>query len=113
MNKRVAIPLLFAILLGVFTSAIGAAVWPGMLRVTGPILCEHGTHFVVHEGPEETLQDNRRVAPVHFACVDPRGVETGPNIAAAVFLIFLVETLVWWALLSWMVRRLMAGAERT
>lgn len=111
MNKRIAIPLLFAILFGTMTSAIGAAIWPEMLRITGPVLCEHGTHFVVHEGQEETLQDNRRVAPLRFACVDPRGVESGPNIAAAVFSIFVAETLGWWALSSWMVRRLI-GSRR-
>ncbi|MBC7173466.1 MAG: hypothetical protein H5U40_13585 [Polyangiaceae bacterium] len=110
MTKRSAITLGLAALLGLMTSTIGFAVSPGVLRVTGPVLCDSGTDFVVSEGPTVELPDQQRGAPLHFACVDSSGGESEPNLGASVFVLFLVATAAWWALLASLVRWLVAAA---
>lgn len=113
MSKRSAITLGLAILLGIMTSAISAAIAPSILQVTGPILCPQGSTFRVQEGSTVVLPDDRQVAPVHFACVAPGRSEVAPNLAASVFVLFLAHAAAWWALLARLANRLATAAKTT
>lgn len=112
MNKRIAIPLGAALLLGAMTAIISAGAAPGLLRVTGPVLCPSGSTFVMSESPEvEVLPDNRRVAPVHFACIDAQRRETEPHLYRAVLVLFLGVSALYFAGFTWMVRRLLGSSR--
>lgn len=100
-----------ALLLGTLTTGVGVASAPGLLRVTGPVLCPSGSDFVTREGRSYVRPDNRHVAPIHFACVAPGGAESAPNMLAAAALVFAVVTSLWALVVSRATARLEAAAK--
>jgi len=106
-RKRFLVIGAMAVLLGVMTGTIAAASAPSLLRVTGPVLCDAGSRFVVDVGPTVDAPDNKRVAPVHFGCVDARGAVVDARIGAAVAVVVIAAILLWWVVLALAVRRLL------
>lgn len=113
MKKRLVVTALASLFLGVMTTGIGVSVSPSLLRVTGPVLCASGTTFVVSEGATVDMPENRRGAPMHFACVAPDGASTDPNLGAAAFVVFVVVTAAWAVVVARGVAKLEAAARGT
>ena len=111
MSKRLVVTLVASLFLGTLTTAIGIASSPAVLGITGPVLCDGGSTFVVREGATVELPENRRGAPVHFACVGEGGVEHEPRMALASLLLFALVTALYAIIVGRGVAKLEAAAR--
>ena len=93
------------------TAAMSFAVAPGVLRVTGPVLCPAGSDFVTEEGATVDLGDNRRGAPVRFSCAGANGATTEARVGLAILTLGVTTTALWWLAIMRIVRRLLASAQ--